>query len=96
MENETIEGAEAADSGGIFRWLGDRVGKFLAELPGSIADFFGGVGEGAGVSGFIDWAALLIGLAMILSSAKGLKGGKIVGPILGGAIGVALMGWAIS
>ena len=96
MENETIESAEAADSGGIFSWLGERVGQISRRTAGSIADFFGGVGEGAGVSGFIDWAALLIGLAMILSSAKGLKGGKIVGPILGGAIGGALMGWAIS
>jgi len=96
MENETLDTAEAADGGGIFGWLGEQVGSFIAQLPGAISDFFGGVGEGAGVSGFIDWAALLIGLAMVLSAAKGLKGGKIVGPIIGGAIGVALMGWAIS
>lgn len=96
MDEDTLDPTEAADSGGILQWLGEQVGGFLAQLPGGIADFFGGVGEGAGVSGFIDWTALILGLALILSAAKGLKGGKIVGPILGGAIGVALMGWAIS
>lgn len=96
MDDDALTTAQPEDDGGIFGWLGEQVGRFLAELPGAITNFFGGVGEGAGVSGFFDWAALLIGLGMILSAAKGFKDGKIVSSVVGGAIGVALMGWAIS
>ncbi len=96
MEEETLDAASASDGGGIFGTLGEQVGRFLAESPGGLVDFFGGVGRGAGVSGFVDWAALLIGLALILAGAKGLMGGKIVRPIIVGAIGVALMGWAVT
>lgn len=87
---------ETADSGGILQWLGEVVGGFLAGIPPAIGNFFTGVGEGAGVYGFLDWTALIIGIALLLSAIKGLKGGSIIGPILRGAIGVALMGWAIS
>ena len=89
-----MEDAESSD--GILNWLGELVGNFLAAIPGALGDFFTGVGEGAGVSGTVDWMALIIGLALVLGGAKGLKDGRIVGPIIGGAIGVALMGWAIS
>ena len=82
MEEETVDAAGASDDGGIFGTLGEQIGRFLAELPGGLVDFFSGVGRGAGVSGFIDWAALLIGLALILAGAKGLKDGKIVRPIV--------------
>jgi hypothetical protein len=87
---------ETESSDGILNWLGEQVGGLLAAIPGALGDFFTGVGEGAGVSGTADWIALIVGLALVLSGAKGLKSGKIVGPIIGGAIGVALMGWAIS
>lgn len=87
---------EAEKSGGILQWLGEVVGGFLAGIPPAIGDFFTGVGEGAGVNGFLDWTALILGLALVLSAAKGLKDGSIVGPIISGAIGVALMGWAVS
>jgi hypothetical protein len=87
---------ETNGSDGILNWLGELVGNFIAAIPGALGDFFTGVGEGAGVNGAADWAALIIGLALLLGGVKGLKDGRIVGPIIGGAIGVALMGWAIS
>lgn len=87
---------DTTESGGILQWLGEVVGGFLASIPPAIGNFFTGVGEGAGVYDFMDWAALIIGIALLLSAVKGLKGGRIVGPILRGAIGVALMGWAVS
>lgn len=87
---------ETNGSDGILNWLGELVGNFIAAIPGALGDFFTGVGEGAGVTGTADWAALIIGLALLLGGVKGLKDGRIVGPIIGGAIGVALMGWAIS
>lgn len=87
---------ETTDSGGILQWLGEVVGGFLAGIPPAIGNFFTGVGEGAGVYGFMDWAALILGIALLLSAIKGLSSGRIVGPILSGAIGLALMGWAVS
>lgn len=87
---------DTADSGGIIQWLGEVVGGFLAGIPPALGNFFTGVGEGAGVYGFVDWAALIIGIALLLSGIKGLKAGSVVGPIIRGAIGVALMGWAVS
>ena len=56
MEEDTPPAAGASDESGFFGALGEQVGRFLAELPGGIVDFFGGVGRGAGVSGFVDWA----------------------------------------
>ena len=87
---------ETAESGGLLQWFGEVVGGFLAGIPPAIGNFFAGVGEGAGVSGLLDWTALILGIALLLSAVKGLKGGSVVGPILRGAIGVALMGWAVS
>ena len=33
MENETIDPAEPVDGGGIFCWLSEQVGSFIARLP---------------------------------------------------------------
>ena len=87
---------ETTESGGVLQWLGEVIDGFLAGIPPAIGNFFTGVGEGAGVHGFLDWTALILGIALLLSAVKGLKGGGVVGPILRGAIGVALMGWAVS
>ena len=87
---------ETTESGGVLQWLGEVIGGFLAGIPPAIGNFFTGVGEGAGVHGFLDWTALILGIALLHSAVKGLKGGGVVGPILRGAIGVALMGWAVS
>lgn len=85
-----------ADSGSFLQNVGEGVGNFLSAIPPAIGDFFSGVGQGAGVSGFLDWAALLIGLALLVSVIRGFKRGRIVGPVLRGFIGVALMGWAVA
>lgn len=87
---------DASESGGILQWLGEMVGNLLSALPSALVDFFTGVGEGAGISGYADWGAFLIGLALILSGIKGLTNGKIVGSIISGAIGVGLMSWAVT
>lgn len=87
---------ETSESGGFLQTLGEGLGGFLAGIPPAIGSFFSGVGAGAGVNGLFDWAALLIGLSLLLSTVMGLKRGRIVGPFIRGAIGVALMGWAVS
>jgi len=84
------------DSGDILRTAGEGVGSFLAGIPPALMDFFGGVGAGAGLHGWMDWAAMFIGLALLLSAFRGIRRARIVGPLLSGAIGVALMGWAIA
>ena len=75
-------------------WLSCR--RYLAGIPSAVGNFFTGLGEGAGVYGFLDWTAPILGLALFLSALKGLKSGSIVGPIIRGAIRVALIGWAVS
>ena len=87
---------ETADSGGILRSMGEGLGSVLAGIPPAIGDFFSGVGAGAGLHGIVDWIAMILGIAMLLSTIKGLKQGRIVGPLLRGVIGVAFMGWAIA
>ena len=82
--------ADAAESSG------EAVGSVISEVPSTLSSFFAGVGEGAGVHGFLDWAALLIGLSFLLSVIQGVRRGRIVGPAIRGVIGVALMGWAVS
>jgi hypothetical protein len=74
---------QTENSGGILQWLGEVVGGFLAGIPPAIGNFFTGVGEGAGVYGFLDSTALVLGIALLLSAVKGLKGGGIVGPFCG-------------
>jgi len=88
--------ARASDSGGLLQSLGEAVGGFLAGIPPAINSFFAGVGLGAGVHGFFDWTALILGLALLLSVISGLKKGRVVGPVVRGFLGVALMGWAVS
>ncbi|PLW83859.1 hypothetical protein CWI75_00405 [Kineobactrum sediminis] len=87
--------SDSADSNGFLRSAGENVGGFLAGIPSAIRDFFSGVGEGAGVYGFLDWAALIIGIALLISAARGFGRGRIVGPVLRGFIGLAVMGWAV-
>ncbi len=87
---------ETADNGGVLQSIGEAVGGFLAGIPPAINAFFSGLGEGAGVAGPFDWIALILGLALLLSVIRGLKRGRIVGPVIRGFIGVALMGWAVT
>lgn len=87
---------ERTESAGILQTLGEGVGGFLAGIPPAISSFFSGVGQGAGIHGLFDWAALLIGLSLLLSVFAGFKRGRIVGPVVRGAIAVALMGWAVA
>ena len=85
-----------ADAGGILRTAGESVGNFLAGIPPALVDFFSGVAAGAGLHGVVDWAAMIFGLALLLSAIGGFRRRRIVGPMIGGAFGVALMGWAIA
>jgi hypothetical protein len=62
----------------------------------ALMDFAGGVAAGEDLYGWLDWAAILIGFALLLSTFRGLRRGRIVGPVLRAAIGVVLMGWAIA
>lgn len=87
---------EPAGSGGLLQSLGEAVGSFLSGVPAAIGSFFGGVGRGAGVHGVLDWVALVLGIALLLSSVRGFRGARIVGPMVSGAIGVALLGWAVA
>ena len=86
----------AWDAGDILRSAGEGLGSFLAGIPPALVNFFSGVAAGAGLHGVVDWAAMLFGLALLLSAIRGFRRRRIVGPMVGGAIGVALMGWAIA
>lgn len=88
--------AETADSGGVVQSAGEGVGGFIAGIPPAISNFFTGVGEGAGVHGIVDWAALIIGIAFLVSVVQGFRQGRIVGPAIRGVIAVALMGFAVA
>ncbi|WOJ97031.1 hypothetical protein R0137_00315 [Congregibacter brevis] len=87
---------EATEAGGIAQSSGEAVGGFLSGIPSTLSDFFAGIGKGAGVNGMFDWAALVIGIALLLGAARGIRRGRIVGPIVSGFIAVAMMGWAVS
>ena len=87
---------EATQDGGLAQSSGEAVGGFLSGIPGALSDFFAGVGKGAGVNGMFDWVALVIGIALLIGAARGLRRGRIVGPLVSGFFAVALMGWAVS
>jgi hypothetical protein len=87
---------QATETDSFLQSLGESLGGFLAGLPSAIGSFFSGVGQGAGVHGLIDWIALVVGIALMISVVRGVRAGRIVGPALRGVIGVALMGWAVS
>lgn len=88
--------AESTESEGALSSAGEAVGGVLSAIPDAIGSFFGGVGEGAGVHGPFDWIALVVGLALLLSTIRGFRRGRIVGPMLRGFFGVVLMGWAVT
>lgn len=87
---------EQADSGGVLQTVGEGIGGFLSAIPAALNSLFAGIGEGAGVHGVIEWAAFLIGLSLLISIIGGVRRGRIVGPVVRGFIGVALMGWAVT
>ena len=89
-DDEASAVADAAEASG------EAVGGVISEIPSTVGSFFAGVGEGAGVHGFLDWAALLIGFSLLISVIQGVRRGRIVGPAIRGVIGIALMGWAVS
>jgi len=84
------------DSGGMLQGLGQAVGGFIAGIPDAVRSFFAGLGEGAGVSGVIDWIALVVAIALLLSVLRSVRRGRIVGPFISGAIAIALLGWAVT
>lgn len=86
----------ASKSDGFLQSAGEAIGGLIAGIPGAIGSFFAGLGEGAGVHGVVDWVALVLGLALLISVIQGLRKGRIVGPALRGVISVALLGWAVS
>lgn len=88
--------ADSSRADGFLQSAGEAIGSFIAAIPGAIGSFFAGLGEGAGVHGPADWMALVIGTALLLSTIRGLRAGRIVGPALRGVIGVALLGWAVA
>ncbi|MFN2330026.1 MAG: hypothetical protein ABR612_14010 [Chromatocurvus sp.] len=88
--------SEVSDSGSIIRSAGESIGGFLAGIPPALVNFVSGVGEGAGLHGLLDWTAMIVGIALLLSTIRGLMNGRIVGPVLRGAVGVVFMGWAIA
>ncbi|MEM1402685.1 MAG: hypothetical protein AAGG55_05090 [Pseudomonadota bacterium] len=87
---------DADETGGAAQATGEAVGSAISTVPGTVSSFFAGVGEGAGVHGMLDWAALLIGISFLISVFRGIKRGRIVGPAVRGLVGIALMGWAVS
>lgn len=87
---------QSTETDSFLQGLGEAVGGFIANLPPAIGSFFSGVGQGAGVHGALDWVALVLGIALMISVVRGVRRGRIVGPALRGLIGVALMGWAVS
>lgn len=88
--------SDSPDSGGTIESAGEAVGGVLSRIPSAVGDFFAGLGNGAGVHGTLDWAALVISIALFLSVVQGVRKGRIVGPFIRGAIAVALMGWAVA
>ncbi|WP_439101787.1 hypothetical protein [Congregibacter sp.] len=87
---------EGTQDGGLAQSSGEAVGGFLSGIPAALRDFFAGVGKGAGVNGMFDWIALVIAIALLIGAARGIRRGRIVGPLVSGFIAVALMGWAVS
>lgn len=87
---------ETENSGGILQSLGEAIGGFISGIPPAIGNFFTGVGKGASIDGFMDWTALLLGVALLVSVIKSIKRGSIIGSVLRGVICVALLGWAVS
>ncbi len=88
--------SEATDDGSLAQGAGEAVGGVISGIPGVVGDFFTGLGDGAGIHGVIDWTLLVIAIAMFFSVYRGLKRGRIIGPVLRGLIGVALLGLAIA
>jgi hypothetical protein len=88
--------SDSNETAGFLASLGEAVGGFIAGIPAALGSFFSGVGEGAGVHGIFDWIALLVGIALLLTAARGIRAGRVLGPALRGVIGVALMGWAVT
>lgn len=85
-----------AESGGLLQASGEALGSFIAGIPGAVRGFFGGLGQGAGISGVLDWIALVIAIALLLSVVRSVRRGRIVGPFINGVIAIALLGWAVS
>lgn len=88
--------SDSPASSGFLRSAGESIGAFLAGIPPAINDLFAGISAGAGVHGFMDWTALIIGLALLISAIRGFTRGGIVGPMLRGFFGLVAMGWAVS
>lgn len=88
--------SETADSNGFLQSIGEAIGGFISALPSAIGSFFAGLGQGAGVHGALDWTALVVAIALLLSVVRGVKRGRVVGPAVRGLLGVMLLGWAVT
>jgi hypothetical protein len=87
---------ENADEGGLAQGAGEAVGSVLSGVPGVIGDFFRGLGDGAGIHGVFDWTLLVIAIALFFSVYRGVKRGRVIGPVVSALIAFALLGGAIA
>jgi len=85
-----------AEPAGFLSRVGEAIGGLLSSIPSAWNDFFGGVARGAGIDGWVDWAVLILGLALFISAIGGFRKKALFWPLVRGSVGVALMGWVIA
>ncbi|MEO0438662.1 MAG: hypothetical protein AAF098_17320 [Pseudomonadota bacterium] len=88
--------ASSSDSQGFLGSLGEKIGGLIAEIPTAVGSFFSGLGSGAGIDGALDWILLILGISLLLSVVKGVKAGRVLGPVIRGFIAIALLGLAVA
>lgn len=88
--------ANSSSSQGFLGSLGEKIGGLIADIPAAVGSFFSGLGSGAGVDGAFDWILLILGISLLVSVVKGVKAGRVLGPVLRGFVAIALLGWAVA
>ncbi|WP_142847639.1 hypothetical protein [Telmatospirillum sp. J64-1] len=94
---------------GLLDRFGEAIGRFVAWIVslftdtfGSLAEgvrsFFGGIARGAGLQnpGLFTWILLILGLMILYGAIRSALRGGIVGAVVQGVIGIAVLAWALA
>jgi hypothetical protein len=84
--------------GAALAWVADTVLGALGSLGTVLADFFGGIASGAGMSDatLFSWVLLGLGALFFVGALQAFVGARIIGGIFQLVIGAVLIGWAVT
>lgn len=84
--------------GGVLAWIANTASDVWGSIGPTVGAFVDGVlrGAGLGEATTIELIAVAIGIVLIIGAGRAVFDGRILSAAISGAIGAALIAWAVA